>query len=169
MKKSIFILSAIAITISLSTLCVINWIEESSVQTQKTEKDLAFNFMHTNIDNNELAKFIYDIGPRFSPIKMSAIKKANSINDILDDNQLNNGDTILVRRKLPQSTHLIFNQTGRLRFFPDGSARSAGFYICGADTTEFRHIKLLHSGRIRSTAKAPNAIKKRCLAGIDNG
>lgn len=90
MKKSIFILSAIAITISLSTLCVINWIEESSVQTQITEKDLAFNFMHTNIDNNELAKFIYDIGPRFSPIKMSAIKKANSIKDILDDNQLNN-------------------------------------------------------------------------------
>ncbi len=44
----------------------------------------------------------------------------------------------------------VFNQRGRLRFFPDGSARSAGFYICTANSESGWHVKLLHTGRART-------------------
>lgn len=44
---------------------------------------------------------------------------------------------------------VVFNQRGRLRFFPDGSSRSAGFYICGKNSEQMRHLYLLYSGRSR--------------------
>ena len=44
---------------------------------------------------------------------------------------------------------VVFNQRGRLRFFPDGSSRSAGFYICSKNSERMRHLYLLYSGRSR--------------------
>lgn len=44
---------------------------------------------------------------------------------------------------------VVFNQRGRLRFFPDGSARSAGFYICNNTSDVMRHVRLLYTGRSR--------------------
>jgi type IV fimbrial biogenesis protein FimT len=47
-------------------------------------------------------------------------------------------------------SRIIFNQRGRLRFFPDGGARSAGFYLCDSEARDVIHLKILHTGRTRS-------------------
>ena len=70
----------------------------------------------------------------------------------VDENQ-NNGfdpsDVLLQTLQPNKNAAVVFNQTGRLRFFADGSARSAGFYVCTRDSNEVKHIKLLYSGRMR--------------------
>jgi len=71
--------------------------------------------------------------------------------DLNDDNELNKNDNILYTNALNGKINLVFNQRGRLRFFNDGSARSAGFYICNNNSKETRHIRLLHTGRSRTT------------------
>jgi len=64
------------------------------------------------------------------------------------NNHLDKSDQLLhVFRN--QDIAVVFNQRGRLRFFPDGSARSAGFYICSARSKRMRHLYLLYSGRSR--------------------
>lgn len=65
------------------------------------------------------------------------------------DNELSQEDSIISQHSASKNTKVVFNQQGRLRFFPDGSARSAGFYVCQADSNETRHILLLYSGRAR--------------------
>lgn len=66
------------------------------------------------------------------------------------DNELGPEDRIVRIFDPSPQTKVIFNQRGRLRFFPDGSSRSAGFYVCGQTSNEFKHIKLLYSGRPRT-------------------
>lgn len=61
-------------------------------------------------------------------------------------------------------TKLHFNQRGMLRFFPDGSARSAGFYLCTKSTHLERHVMLLHSGRLRVKDSLTNKQRKQCLS-----
>jgi len=68
-----------------------------------------------------------------------------------DNNLYDNGDTLITVFQSTGNINIVFNQRGRLRFFQDGSARSAGFYICSKSTTETRHIRLLYSGRARTT------------------
>ena len=68
------------------------------------------------------------------------------------DNELDENDKIVQVFNPKPQTSVVFNQTGRLRFFPDGSSRSAGFYVCARNSSEFRHIKLLYSGRPRTVS-----------------
>ena len=65
------------------------------------------------------------------------------------DNEFDENDDLLRKVTLNTSTSIIFNQRGRLRFFPDGSARSAGYYLCSSNLDEVRHVYLLHTGRAR--------------------
>ena len=67
-------------------------------------------------------------------------------NDELDDT-----DKILNVTQNNTQSNVVFNQRGRLRFFPDGTARSAGFYICGRDQKHYRHVILLYTGRTRTS------------------
>ncbi len=78
------------------------------------------------------------------------------------NNELDETDLTLMQTGKLESTNVIFNQRGRLRFFADGSARSAGFYICAQNTSEFRHVKLLHSGRNRTSSEGSQKHKKHC-------
>ena len=61
-------------------------------------------------------------------------------------------------------TNLRFNQRGRIRFYPDGTSRSAGFYLCSPRLKEARHIALLHSGRLRITSRLSPHRRQQCLA-----
>jgi len=65
-----------------------------------------------------------------------------------NNNELDAADQLLHVFK-SNGAAVVFNQQGRLRFFPDGSARSAGFYICSDNSARMRHIYLLYSGRSR--------------------
>ena len=81
----------------------------------------------------------------------------NNRNANLDEN-----DEILRIIEMPGSMNIVFNQRGRLRFFPDGSARSAGFYICDKTQSNYKHIYLLHSGRARVNGNLSAKQKTRC-------
>jgi len=70
--------------------------------------------------------------------------------DINANNELDDQDTVLQSSDSSTRTNIVFNQRGRLRFFPDGSARSAGFYVCDKASNSHKHILLLHTGRSRT-------------------
>ena len=67
------------------------------------------------------------------------------------NNELDDADKILTVSQNNQKSKVVFNQRGRLRFFPDGSARSAGFYVCAQNQNQYRHIVLLYTGRTRTS------------------
>lgn len=81
---------------------------------------------------------------------------------IFEDSNANNNfdpdsDPVLRIVELNGNTKIVFNQRGRLRFFADGSARSAGYYLCSHTHSAAKHIYLLYSGR----ARINNKISKR--------
>lgn len=78
------------------------------------------------------------------------------------NNEFDANDSILFNGKASTSVSIIFNQSGRLRFFPNGSARSAGFYVCGPNLNATTHLKLLHTGRLRIAKEASEKAKSIC-------
>jgi len=79
------------------------------------------------------------------------------------NNHLDTKDTVLNVSGKTNAT-VVFNQRGRLRFFPDGSARSAGFYVCSTSSKQSWHIKLLHTGRARAQRNLGEKQHKTCLS-----
>ena len=67
--------------------------------------------------------------------------------DLNKNGDLDESDKILRIHTQTKPIGIIFNQQGRLRFRSNGSARSAGFYLCNKN--EALHILILHSGRTR--------------------
>ena len=84
--------------------------------------------------------------------------------DLNDNNQLDDSDKIIQKNTLNKKVNIVFNQRGRLRFFHDGSARSAGFYLCSSSTSKTRHMKLLHTGRSRVTEIDTEKQQSICLS-----
>ena len=84
--------------------------------------------------------------------------------DINDNNKYDLDDIVLHTSSVPETINVVFNQQGRLRFFPDGSARSAGFYLCDKNLQDNRHIKLLYSGRARTTKISISSQLTTCLS-----
>lgn len=83
------------------------------------------------------------------------------------DAQLNSDEKILQSHVLLEHQAVVFNQNGRLRFFPDGSARSAGFYICNTSASSERYIRILHTGRTRISTELSEIQATRCLSTIN--
>ncbi|MFT4629411.1 MAG: type IV fimbrial biogenesis protein FimT [Arenicella sp.] len=81
----------------------------------------------------------------------------NNSNKNLDDK-----DQVLQIIEMSNSVNIVFNQRGRLRFFANGSSRSAGFYICDRKQRSFRHIYLLHTGRARINQQLSERQKSIC-------
>lgn len=84
--------------------------------------------------------------------------------DLNNNNKLDASDNILQVRQAKGQTNIVFNQAGRLRFFPQGSARSAGFYLCNADSSNTRYIRLLYTGRSRSSGELSVKQLNTCLS-----
>ena len=91
MKKRIKILKVIIVTLCFSTIGAMSCKEAKTESLQTIEsKDVAIN---TNVviekpNKTIFTDFIYEIGPRFSPIKKSDIEKATSIATFFDEKQL---------------------------------------------------------------------------------
>lgn len=89
-----------------------------------------------------------------------------------DNNQYNKDlDELITVTRNTENIGIVFNQRGRLRFFNDGSARSAGFYVCTKNQKSnsentIRHIKLLYSGRARVTNSNDEKHQSICLSAI---
>ena len=90
MKKKTLILFAVLITFSLTAFSVINWNNSKTEQSEtSTIKEVAVNTQMSEKTLNKIyTDFIYGVGPRFSPIKKTAINKAKSINDFYDARQM---------------------------------------------------------------------------------
>lgn len=82
--------------------------------------------------------------------------------DTNNNKDLDQKDHVLKIVEMSGTVNIVFNQRGRLRFFPDGSARSAGFYICDRGQTSFRHVYLLHTGRARINKSLSEQQKSIC-------
>lgn len=78
------------------------------------------------------------------------------------DRNFDDKDELLQIVEMPDSVNIVFNQRGRLRFFPDGSARSSGFYVCDRNQQSFKHVYLLHTGRARINQKLSAKQKSTC-------
>lgn len=84
--------------------------------------------------------------------------------DLNKDNEFSSDDELIHIMQSNASANVVFNQRGRLRFFPNGSARSAGFYICDQQQQNYRHLYLLHSGRARINQQLSARQKSLCDA-----
>jgi len=73
-----------------------------------------------------------------------------SYTDTNRNNDLDENDHILTTIQLDSKVAVVFNQNGRLRFFANGSARSAGFYLCSKASELNRHLIILYTGRTRT-------------------
>ncbi|MEO0367765.1 MAG: GspH/FimT family pseudopilin [Pseudomonadota bacterium] len=82
--------------------------------------------------------------------------------DTNNDNEFQS-DELIRKIALSGESHVLFNQRGRLRFFSNGMARSAGFYLCDEQSRTAKHIKLLHTGRIRTVDLSEPKVLKKCL------
>ncbi len=91
---------------------------------------------------------------------------SNGVISFVDRNANNelDADDEIVNKMIPnKGVAVVFNQNGRLRFFSDGSARSAGFYICHKTTQQQRHIRILHTGRTRTLEAMSEQQSQTCL------
>lgn len=82
--------------------------------------------------------------------------------DLNANNELDDTDHIISSHQNNSSVTVIFNQNGRLRFFPRGSARSAGFYFCNSQTNNAQYVRLLHTGRNRISSKLSRKQHLKC-------
>jgi len=91
-----------------------------------------------------------------------------SFADLNENNELDEDDEILFSYQNNSELAIVFNQLGRLRFFPRGSARSAGFYFCNANSEQTKYIRLLHTGRSRISSKLSPKQLSQCQNQIKN-
>lgn len=90
MKKKIIILCAVFITLSITAFNVINKKASGidALDTSETKK-IAVNTKTTKASAESISDvFVYDIGPRFAPVKMETVKNATSIYDFIDRKNL---------------------------------------------------------------------------------
>ncbi|MEM7359537.1 MAG: GspH/FimT family pseudopilin [Pseudomonadota bacterium] len=78
------------------------------------------------------------------------------------NHNFDNADRVLQVVEPGHEVSIVFNQRGRLRFFPDGRARSAGFYLCDEQREAYRHVLLLHTGRVRIHESLTPIQKQNC-------
>ena len=83
--------------------------------------------------------------------------------DINANNELDSQDYVITVMQNTGKIAVVFNQRGRLRFFNDGSARSAGFYICNTVSHHQRHLRILYTGRVRTSDKIAEEQYQTCL------
>lgn len=82
-------------------------------------------------------------------------------NDTLDEN-----DRIISTLQTDSKVAIVFNQNGRLRFFSNGSARSAGFYLCSTASSSERHLRILYTGRTRTVTEMNENQRNTCLSTV---
>ena len=78
------------------------------------------------------------------------------------NNQLDDGDEKVKVYHGTDMVQILFNQRGRLRFFPNGTARSAGFTLCDTHNGYYRHVYLLYTGRARTSHKTTARQRQKC-------
>lgn len=84
--------------------------------------------------------------------------------DVNRNNNFDDNDEIIKVIQGTSQIKVVFNQRGRLRYFPDGSARSAGFTLCDSQQQYYRHVYLLYTGRARMKTQVSPKQRANCDA-----
>ena len=96
MKKSILIFGAVIITFSLTAFGVINWnaLKINKLHNYDSKNTAVDTTSKEKIKNRIFTDFIYDVGPRYGPIKKSDLDNAKYIDTFLEDNQMDDMVTL---------------------------------------------------------------------------
>ena len=131
MKKSILIFCAVIITLSFTAFSVIQMSnsEVNNLETMESESVAMNTSVNNKTTNRIFTDFIYDIGPRFSPIKKSDLDKIKSFNDIIDPERANR----IVEYKWVTIVRIINDKETKVREFGT------------SDVFTEAQLKLLHS------------------------
>jgi len=91
MKKSILIIFAIVITLSLTAFSMMNSnnSKANELEVLLGHSEVKNTTAKDKITNRIFTDFIYDVGPRFNPIKKTDLDKIRSFNDIIDQEHAN--------------------------------------------------------------------------------
>ena len=87
MKKSILIFSVVILAL-LSIVISIMYLSDAQLKTLEISESENMAMSNSELDkitNRIFADFIYDVGPRFNPIKKSKLETIKSFNDLLDE------------------------------------------------------------------------------------
>lgn len=165
----------IAISISIAIPSFNALIEKTKLKT--TALDLHSTLMHARnhaISNRVMVIVCQANGSNFEQCSPRRKRYDNwrngwiSYADLNKNNELDRKDEILSVHKANGQTAVVFNQMGRLRFFPIGSARSAGFYMCSSNSSQTQYIRLLHTGRSRMSKELSPKQLLKCQNQIKN-
>ncbi|MBT8302263.1 MAG: energy transducer TonB [Maribacter sp.] len=87
MKKSIIIFCAVVAILSLTAFGILNWEEGAIVQPAVSEIEVVASVLpeERKIKKRTFPDFIYDVGPRFGPIKKSDLAKARTFEDFISE------------------------------------------------------------------------------------
>ena len=124
MKKSILIPSAVLVIISLTAFAFINKSNSSTNNLEIANNEISVTKKLVTKDTNkkDLPEFIYDIGPRFGPIKKVNIDSTQSINTFFNEEEIQKMESI-------QSVEVIIikndkqsdtREMGNSKMFTDG-------------------------------------------------
>jgi len=167
--ESLISVTVLAILIGLSTVTYAEIV--SSNRAQATTSDLVHSLALARMHSIASGRTVI-ICPKSSNQSVKCVSKTpryqnwnNGWMVFRDDNSsksLDPNEHIIFDMSDRPNLQIIFNQAGLLRFFSDGSSRSAGFYICQKDKHEYTHLMLLHTGRTRLKKNASFMKNKRC-------
>jgi hypothetical protein len=131
MKKNILIILAIIITLSLTAFSIkqLNYSEGNELETIENEPVALDELTNNKIKDRIYSDFIYDIGPRFNPIKKSELDKIKSFNDIIDQEHASR----IVKYKWVTVVLIIDDEESNIREFGT------------SDILTEAQLKLLHS------------------------
>lgn len=90
MKQRILIFCTVLTTLGLTAFGVINWNDSETNQLKvPVNEELVMHTVALEKPNNRtFTDFVYDVGPRFSPIKKGKLDTAKSINDFLGEDEI---------------------------------------------------------------------------------
>jgi len=87
MKKSIIIICAVITILSLTAFGVLNWKESATVPPAISEIEVVANVYPAveKMTKRIFSDFIYDVGPRFGPIKKGDLAKTRTFEDFISE------------------------------------------------------------------------------------
>jgi len=162
-------MAILAILLSLAIPSFGSLLARNGVSSQSNELLQALYYARSSAISRQSVVHVCPLDPQIPNTCQTKFKSKASWSDgwliYVDKNgnsNLDKNDVILRVFRLNNRFQIVFNQRGRLRFFPDGRARSAGFYLCDDNLSTLRHIYILYTGRVRVDKELSTSQKTIC-------
>ena len=167
------LISSIAIIGTLTSIAIPsfnNYIERSKIKSTNIQLHRVLSLARQNAISTGKDTYICELISEnqcnnHRPFRANWSNGWLAYTDINGNAKLDDQDDIIQTHKNTKNVGVVFNQRGRLRFKSNGSARSAGFYLCTKESS--RHILLLYSGRTRTKTLTDTDRIEQCLQNID--